>query len=245
MGRAGTGTGDRHVRASLPLSAAGHAAIIGALLLVPVVMPAPRNAVDVVFAPPPAPAQPPAPTPPQPIAEQTPPPPPVVEQPPPPPAPQADVPVPPPPPKPAAKPKPRPVQTVERPPQLPFPLPAQPAPTAQPSPAPPQVAALPPAAAAPVVSADYRSLLSSWLESHKRYPEAARQRGEEGRAILRFRVDRMGRVLSYSVVSSTGFADLDAAVDNMMRGASLPPFPPNMTEPEIEVSVTIRYGLSH
>jgi protein TonB len=55
----------------------------------------------------------------------------------------------------------------------------------------------------------------------------------------------MGRVLNYSVVNSTGFADLDAAIDNMMRGASLPPFPPSMAEPEIEVSVTIRYGLSH
>jgi protein TonB len=128
---------------------------------------------------------------------------------------------------------------------LPFPLPAQPAPAAPPAPPAPQVAALPPPVAAPVVTADYRSMLSSWLESHKRYPEEARQRGEEGRAVLRFRVDRMGRVLSYAVVSSTGFADLDAAVDNMMRGASLPPFPPSMTSPEIEVSVTIRYGLSH
>jgi protein TonB len=246
MYRVGAGAGDRSVRASLPVSAAGHAAIIGALLLVPVAMPAPpkvdlRNAVDVVFAPPSAPA----PTPPPPVVEQPPPPPPVVEQPPPPPAPQAEAPVPPPAPKPAPKPKPRPAQTVERPPELPFPLPAQPAPAAPPAPPAPQVAALPPPVAAPVVTADYRSMLSSWLESHKRYPEEARQRGEEGRAVLRFRVDRMGRVLSYAVVSSTGFADLDAAVDNMMRGASLPPFPPSMTSPEIEVSVTIRYGLSH
>jgi periplasmic protein TonB len=87
-------------------------------------------------------------------------------------------------------------------------------------------------------------MLSSWLESHKHYPEEARQRGEEGRAVLRFRVARSGRVLDYSVVGSTGFADLDAAVQDMMRGASLPPFPPSMTEPEIEVSVTIRFGLN-
>jgi len=46
------------------------------------------------------------------------------------------------------------------------------------------------------------------------------------------------------VVSSTGFADLDQSVENMMRGAVLPPFPPSMTQPEIEVSVTIRFGLS-
>ena len=98
-------------------------------------------------------------------------------------------------------------------------------------------------AKAPVISADYRSLLSSWLESHKRYPEDARQRGEEGRAVLRFRVNRNGRVLDYAVVSSTGYADLDAAVESMMRGATLPPFPASMTSPEIEVSVTVRFGL--
>jgi protein TonB len=237
------------VRGSLPISAAGHAAIIGLLLLLPAAMPSrPKldltNAVDVVFAPPP-PVQPPAPAPPpppppQPVVEEPPPPPPVVEQPPPPPAAQAEMP-PPPPPKPMVKPRPRPPQpAVERQPEMPLPLPAPtPAPVAAPS---PQVASLP---AAPVITSDYRSLLSGWLESHKHYPEEARQRGEEGRAVLRFRVDRMGRVLNYSVVNSTGFADLDAAIDNMMRGASLPPFPPSMAEPEIEVSVTIRYGLSH
>jgi len=108
----------------------------------------------------------------------------------------------------------------------------------------PQVASLPPPAQAPVISADYRSMLSNWLESHKRYPEDARQRGEEGRAVLRFRVDRNGRVLDYAVVSSTGYGDLDAAVESMMRGATLPPFPASMTSPEIEVSVTIRFGLT-
>lgn len=111
--------------------------------------------------------------------------------------------------------------------------------------APPQVASIPqPAPPPPTVSADYRTLLSGWLESHKHYPEDARQRGEEGRAVLRFRIDRYGRVLDYAVVSSTGYADLDRAVENMMRGATMPPFPPSMPQPEIEVSVTIRFGLA-
>ena len=87
-------------------------------------------------------------------------------------------------------------------------------------------------------------MLSGWFESHKRYPEEARQRGEEGAAVLSFRVDRFGRVLGYSVVRSTGFADLDAGVDAMMRGAALPPFPPAMRQSEIEVSVTIRFGIA-
>jgi protein TonB len=240
------------LKGALPLSAAGHAAIIAALLLVPMAMPAPpkidlSNAVEVVFAPPPP--APVAPAPPPPVIAQPlpppepepPPPPPLVAEPPPPPAPVAETPPPPPPkpePKPPPKPRPRPIQPAEQAmPQLPLPLPAVPSQSQA-----AQMAALPPPAA--VISPDYRTMLSSWLETHKRYPDAARQRGEEGRAVLRFRVARSGQVIDYAVVSSTGYADLDAAVESMMRGAMLPAFPATMTQPEIEVSVTIRFGLS-
>jgi periplasmic protein TonB len=41
----------------------------------------------------------------------------------------------------------------------------------------------------PNVIASYRAMISAWLGSHKRYPEIARQRGEEGSAALRFRID--------------------------------------------------------
>jgi periplasmic protein TonB len=95
----------------------------------------------------------------------------------------------------------------------------------------------------PNVIASYRAMISAWLESHKRYPEIARQRGEEGSAALRFRIDRSGRVLDYNY-SSTGYADLDAGLDEMMRGAQLPPFPPDMTASRIEVSQTMRFNLT-
>jgi TonB family protein len=121
--------------------------------------------------------------------------------------------------------------------------------------APAQTAALPqtatapapapaPARAAPVVSAAYGQMLSAWLESHKRYPEDARERGEEGRGVLRFRVERSGRLLNYALVQSTGHPELDAAINQMMQGASLPPFPPDMAAAEVEVSVAIRYSLA-
>ena len=94
------------------------------------------------------------------------------------------------------------------------------------------------------VSAGYRALLSAWLESHKRYPDSARQRGEEGRAVLRFAVDRSGRVLDFAVAQSSGFPDLDASIEQMMRGALWPAFPAGMTQPRVDVSVTIRFSLS-
>ena len=102
----------------------------------------------------------------------------------------------------------------------------------------------PPAPAAPVVSASYRAALSAWFESHKRYPDSARANHEEGRAVLRFRVDRSGRVLHYALVQSTGYPDLDAAIDQMMRGANLPPFPADMTANDIEVSLPLRFALA-
>jgi protein TonB len=87
-------------------------------------------------------------------------------------------------------------------------------------------------------------LLSAWLESHKHYPDSARQRGEEGRAVLHFEVDRSGRVLDFAVVKSSGYPDLDAAIEDMMRSATLPPFPAGMTQSRIPVSVTIRFSLT-
>jgi protein TonB len=155
---------------------------------------------------------------------------------------------PPPPPKPAVKPPPKPVHHhLEKP---------QPSPTAAPTQSAPDVVAAPQTQTAyaptpvpaPVpsseVSPGYRALLSAWLESHKRYPDSARQRGEQGRAVLRFAVDRGGRVLDFAVAQSTGYPDLDASIEEMMRGALLPPFPASMTQPRIEVSVTIRFSLA-
>ncbi len=62
--------------------------------------------------------------------------------------------------------------------------------------------------------------------------------------MLRFVVDRGGRVVDFAVVKSSGYRELDEAVENMMRGAVLPPFPANMTQPRVEVSVTIRFSLA-
>jgi len=138
------------------------------------------------------------------------------------------------------------------------------APVAEPTPAPARFAELPPAGIAdaqyptarpaaaavgpsrvpePDAAASYRAMISAWLESHKHYPESARERGEEGNAALRFRIDRSGRVLDYSY-RSTGYADLDAGLDEMMRGAQLPPFPPSITASRIEVSLTMQFNLS-
>jgi periplasmic protein TonB len=96
----------------------------------------------------------------------------------------------------------------------------------------------------PDPSVNYRALISAWLESHKHYPDSARERGEEGSVGLRFRVDRFGRVIDYALLNSTGYADLDQGVEQMMNGAQLPPFLPGMAMSEIEVSVRVGFSLT-
>jgi periplasmic protein TonB len=105
-------------------------------------------------------------------------------------------------------------------------------------------AAMPATVPGPDLAANYGAMISAWLERHKYYPESARQRGEEGGVKLRFRVDRFGRVLAYRLLESTGYADLDAGIDQMMRGAQLPPFPAGMTQSQIEVQVKLRFNLT-
>jgi periplasmic protein TonB len=254
------------IKLPLALSVAGHGVCLALLIMFlpavqpPVPKPAAMGGVEVVFAPLPEPEEPP------PRAEMPPPP---VEPPPPEPqqAPQPDEPVavteppppaleapapvvePPPPPvphKPVVKHAPKPVvRHLEEPQPTPAFAPAQPAPAQI---APQQTAMAPTPVPAPVpspeISPGYLGLLSAWLESHKHYPDSARQRSEEGRAVLHFDVDRSGRVLDFAVVKSSGYADLDAAIEEMMRGATLPPFPASMTQSRIPVSVTIRFSLT-
>jgi protein TonB len=256
------------IKLPLAWSVAGHTVCLALLVLLmptkipPVPEPLATGGIEVAFEPslpkleeppiqaatppPPVETPPPEPTP-------TPPPPdePVAAIEPPPPAPEAPAPVvepppPPAPPKPAVKHPPKPVvRRLEQPQPNPAPAPTQSTPAAV---AAPQTAYAPTPVPAPVpsseVSPGYRALLSAWLESHKRYPDSARQRGEEGRAVLRFAVDRSGRVGDFAVAQSTGYPDLDASIEEMMRGALLPPFPASMTQPRIEVSVTIRFSLA-
>lgn len=223
----------------------------------------PEPAPPLAETPPPPPEPPPQlkeepqPEPPKaPVVTAEPPPPPLTpELPPvvvrkPPPAPPKPV-VQKPPPRPPVEHRTRPEPVPAAVPQLPLrpppiyapppPIYAPPQPATVPLPHPAPAPALPPS---PVVTAGYRGMLSAWLESHKRYPETARARGEEGRVVVSFRVARSGQVLSYSIVGSSGYSELDAAVEAMMRGATLPPFPPEMTMPELPVTVTIRFGLT-
>ena len=162
---------------------------------------------------------------------------------------EESIPLPPPPPhRPAAPPPPR----VEA--AAPDPAPA---PQAAPEPV-PQIAAIdpsagppsPPAAApatgggAPGATADYAAQLQAWLERHKEYPRRARQRRQEGVALLYFAIDRSGRVLQVRLQQTTGHDLLDREVLAMVRRAEpLPPMPESMAQQQLELIIPVEFFL--
>lgn len=95
------------------------------------------------------------------------------------------------------------------------------------------------------ISPGWQSAVGAWLQSNKTYPDAARRRGDEGRATVRFTVNREGRVVDFQLMASTGSVALDAAVDQLLRGARLPPFPSGMSQEQVTVTLQIRYALEH
>lgn len=97
---------------------------------------------------------------------------------------------------------------------------------------------------APKVEPSWESRLVRKLQQYKRYPGEAQARGEQGVVVATFSIDRNGRVLSRSIAKSSGHPALDSEVLAMIeRAQPLPPFPPSMTEPQISLTVPIRFSL--
>jgi protein TonB len=228
---------------------AAHGAIIAALTIY---VGSPRPSDEVVEipvaivaeipqeSPPPTPESPPPTPQTSPPVDQTPPLPPAIEEPPPsvepPPSPPIEprAPLPPveasPPPKPepptAPKPAPRP----------------QPKPQSKPAPARPALGGAASRPAAPKGDADaYRASLYARICGAVRYPEAARERGAEGVAVVSFSFDAAGQVTSAGLAQSSGDAALDAdAVASVRRANPLPPPPEGAPR---AYAVPIRYRL--
>jgi len=228
--------------------------------------PPPAVAPPPVVAPPPPPVAvepPPAPLvvepPPAPLVVEPPappvvaPPPPVVE-----PAPPPTAVRPPPPPVLEAPPAPQPLVVARPPPPKPAPPPARaaPAPAKPPQPAarprveaapsraaPAAVPATPKPAPAPAAShtdlSAYGDAVRSRIAGRVHYPEAARERGPHGVAVVAFSLDGSGQVLGASISQSAGDAVLDADAVATVRRAG--PFPPPPAGAPRNYSAPLRY----
>ena len=87
----------------------------------------------------------------------------------------------------------------------------------------------------------WQSRLMAHLERRKRYPAAARARGEQGTAYVRFSIDGSGNVLSVVLARSSGFRDLDDEVLSLVRRVSpVPPPPPGAAT---SITAPIRFSV--
>lgn len=150
---------------------------------------------------------------------------------------------------PHSAPLPRPKPALARPsrpamPAVPAPGVSQAGPATQAAPSPvARAPAAPLVAVAVTTDPGWRTALGNWLAAHKRYPERARQRGDEGTVGIRFTVDAGGRVLDVAVVRSSGSILLDDAARDMLAGQRVPPFPASMTLAQTTLPVDIRFQL--
>jgi protein TonB len=164
------------------------------------------------------------------------------EIPPPPPAPPAV----PPPPRVVAQqpPRPAPPRPVAR--QAAPPAEAAPGPVTAPSAGPTvsQEAPAPRPAAPSAATVGYASRIAAALERYKVYPYAARARRAQGLAVIRVIIARDGRVVSWSLLRSTGDSDLDEAVATTVQRASPLPAPPDELAGErVTLDIPVRFSM--
>jgi periplasmic protein TonB len=110
----------------------------------------------------------------------------------------------------------------------------------------PRAATTSKAAAAPAVSAAvaaaWRSAWAAGMNWNRHYPEAARERGEQGTVRLALTIDRGGHVVSARLVASSGSSILDQAALAMARNATGRPLPPEMGS-SVSLTVPVRYSI--
>lgn len=100
-------------------------------------------------------------------------------------------------------------------------------------------------AEAQAAEADWYSLISAHLERSKRYPREAKQAEQQGTPMVRFAVDRRGRVSDVSIARSSGHHLLDrATLELLRRVAPLPAMPRAMGRNSVVISLPIEYSLS-
>jgi TonB family protein len=90
---------------------------------------------------------------------------------------------------------------------------------------------------------DWRNALRAWLDRHAYYPPQAAAAGEDGTTVVRVVASRDGRVQSVTMLSSSGSQWLDLATTGMFRDATVPPFPPDSTDPTFTFELRMSYIL--
>ncbi|WP_269769769.1 energy transducer TonB [Flavisphingomonas formosensis] len=102
-----------------------------------------------------------------------------------------------------------------------------------------------PAPPAPLAQSDapdsWEGRVLARLEKFRRYPGAARSTRQQGVVYIRSHINRDGRVLTSSLVRSSGYPALDrAALETLRRADPLPRIPADRPD-EVELAVPIEF----
>ena len=91
----------------------------------------------------------------------------------------------------------------------------------------------------------WQGILEAHLRKFQKYPRSALRRNVEGTALIRFRMDREGKVLSYSIERTSEHDVLDeAALAMIERAQPLPPLPDEVPGDSIELIVPANFNLT-
>ena len=85
------------------------------------------------------------------------------------------------------------------------------------------------------IGADWAQGLADYWRRHRFYPPQAAATGEDGTVQVVLVVNRLGRVQSVQVKSSSGSRWLDMAAEAVWRNAQLAPLPAENTDPTITI----------
>ncbi|MFP4169219.1 MAG: energy transducer TonB [Desulfonatronovibrionaceae bacterium] len=93
--------------------------------------------------------------------------------------------------------------------------------------------------------ADYLELLKMRVGAFKKYPQKARSQGRQGRAKVRFTINKSGEVKEVRIIASSGHKALDkAAVDAVHRAAPFPSTPGGMFDYPLSLQVEVSFELT-
>lgn len=93
------------------------------------------------------------------------------------------------------------------------------------------------------LGADWRAAFMEWLRRNGRFPREAAMNGEDGTNVVRFEVDRQGRVQSVRLTTRSGSQWLDINSTALLRDRTIPPFPPGTESNSATIDLTINYVL--
>lgn len=102
-----------------------------------------------------------------------------------------------------------------------------------------------------LVNTNYSNLIKSYLKriveiinKNKKYPSFARQRGEEGKVEVSFKLLKNGRVEDIKIISPSRYTELNKATEKLIYNLSpFPPFPPGINKDAINIKMEVIYEL--